>query len=89
MRRPRVYIDTSVIGGCLDEEFAESFAPRGGGTMKNKSFDAVEMKNAIQAKRRRERADMSDEQVRRSIAHRLDRSDDPLRASGVSLRRTG
>lgn len=24
MRRPRVYIDTSVIGGCLDEEFAES-----------------------------------------------------------------
>ncbi len=24
MRRPRVYIDTSVIGGCLDEEFAEA-----------------------------------------------------------------
>lgn len=46
--------------------------------MKNKSFDAVEMKNAIQAKRRRERADMSDEQVRRSIAQRLDRSEDPL-----------
>jgi predicted nucleic acid-binding protein len=24
MRRPRVYIDTSVIGGCLDDEFAEA-----------------------------------------------------------------
>jgi predicted nucleic acid-binding protein len=23
MKRPRVYVDTSVIGGCLDKEFAE------------------------------------------------------------------
>lgn len=23
MKRPRVYIDTSVIGGCFDDEFAE------------------------------------------------------------------
>jgi hypothetical protein len=46
--------------------------------MKNKAFDAVEMKNAIQARRRRERANMSDEQVRHSIAERLDKSDDPL-----------
>ena len=46
--------------------------------MKNKAFDAVEMKNAIQARRRRERANMSDEQVRHAIAERLDRSDDPL-----------
>jgi hypothetical protein len=45
---------------------------------KNKTFDAVEMKNAIQAKRRRERASMSDEQVRQSLAGRLDTSDHPL-----------
>jgi hypothetical protein len=24
MRKARVYLDTSVIGGCLDEEFAEA-----------------------------------------------------------------
>jgi len=23
MKKPRIYVDTSVIGGCLDEEFAE------------------------------------------------------------------
>jgi len=24
MKCPRVYIDTSVVGGCLDDEFAEA-----------------------------------------------------------------
>ena len=28
MRKPRVYLDTSVIGGCLDEEFAEDSLAR-------------------------------------------------------------
>ena len=45
---------------------------------KSKVFDAVEMKNAIQAKRRRERANLSDEQVRQGIAQRLITSDHPL-----------
>jgi len=44
----------------------------------NKTFDAVEMKNAIQAKHRGERMGMSPEQVRRSIAERLNTADDPL-----------
>jgi hypothetical protein len=45
---------------------------------KSKAFDAVEMKNAIQAKRHRDRAGLSDEQVRQSIAQRLRASDHPL-----------
>jgi hypothetical protein len=24
MKRPRAYIDTSVVGGCLDEEFSDA-----------------------------------------------------------------
>lgn len=45
---------------------------------KTKTFDAVEMKNAIQAKHRREREGMSDEQMRLSVAERLGTSDHPL-----------
>ena len=26
MKKPRIYIDTSVIGGCFDDEFAEWWA---------------------------------------------------------------
>jgi hypothetical protein len=46
--------------------------------MKDKSFDAVEMKNAIQARHRQERAGMSAEQVRQSVAERLGTADHPL-----------
>ena len=45
---------------------------------RSKTFDAVEMKNAIQATHRRERASMSDEQVRQLITERLGSSDHPL-----------
>jgi hypothetical protein len=43
-----------------------------------KQFDCVAMKNAIQAKHRRQRRGLSDEQVRQAIAQRLASSDDPL-----------
>jgi hypothetical protein len=45
---------------------------------KSKTFDAVAMKNAIQARRRRGRAKLSDAQDRRAIAARLEASDHPL-----------
>ena len=45
---------------------------------KTKTFDAVEMKNAIQARRRQERGGMTDEEARLAIAGRLDTSDHPL-----------
>ena len=46
--------------------------------MKGKSFDCVEMKNAIQAKRLAEWQALSDEEVRESIRRRLATSDDPV-----------
>lgn len=45
---------------------------------KSKTFDAVELKNTIQAGHRQSRAGMSDEQVRESVARRLDTSEHPL-----------
>ena len=38
MRRQRIYIDTSVIGGCFDEEFAED---------SNRLFDAIRAGRAL------------------------------------------
>jgi len=43
-----------------------------------KTFDCVELKNAIQAKQRREWKGLSDEEVRRRVQQRLDASNDPL-----------
>ena len=43
-----------------------------------KTFDCVKMKNAIQAKQRREWKGLPDEEVRRRVKERLDASDDPL-----------
>jgi len=43
-----------------------------------KEFDCVEMKNAIQARLRKRYRGLSDEEVRRRIAHRLETSDDPI-----------
>ncbi len=43
---------------------------------KQKQFDCVQMKNAIQARRRQEYAGLTDEQVRERIAQRLADSDD-------------
>jgi hypothetical protein len=45
---------------------------------KMKTFDTVKMKNAIQAKHRRQRAGMSDEQVRRAVAEWVNASDHPV-----------
>ena len=39
--------------------------------MRDKSFDAVEMSNAIQTRHRRERGGMTDEQARQAVADRL------------------
>ena len=41
-----------------------------------KTFDCVEMKNAIQARHRQEFEGLSDEEVRRRITERLATSDD-------------
>lgn len=46
--------------------------------MKTKTYHCVIMKNAIQAKHRRQRAGLSDETVRQLITRRLADSDDPL-----------
>jgi hypothetical protein len=43
-----------------------------------KRFDSVALKNAIQAKHRRQRRGLSDQQVRQAIARRLASSNDPL-----------
>ena len=43
-----------------------------------KRFDSVALKNAIQAKHRRQRRGLSDVQVRQAIARRLASSNDPL-----------
>lgn len=43
-----------------------------------KTFDCVEMKDAIQAKLREERAGMTEEQIRNTVRHELETSDDPL-----------
>jgi predicted metalloprotease len=43
-----------------------------------KAFDCVEMKDAIQAKLRKEREGMTDEQVRLLIRRRLETSNTPI-----------
>jgi hypothetical protein len=45
---------------------------------KNKEFDCVEMKNAIQAKIRKENEGLSDEEIARRRREWLETSDDPL-----------
>jgi hypothetical protein len=44
----------------------------------NKNFDCVEMKNAIQAKIRKENEGLSDEEIARRRHEWLEKSDDPL-----------
>ena len=51
-----------------------------------KTFDCVKMKNAIQAKQRREWKGLPDEEVRRRIQQRLDASNDPLARKWRRLR---
>jgi hypothetical protein len=51
-----------------------------------KTFDCVEMKNAIQAQQRREWKGLSDEEMRRRIQKRLQTSDDPLARKWRRLR---
>jgi hypothetical protein len=45
---------------------------------KPKSFDCVEMKNAIQAQLRKQREGLSDEEIDRRRRHWLETSDDVL-----------
>jgi hypothetical protein len=44
----------------------------------NKSFDCVEMKNAIQAQLRKENEGLTDEEIARRRREWLEKSDDPL-----------
>jgi len=43
-----------------------------------KTFDCVAMKDAIQAKLRKERQGMTDEEIREHIRRKLETSDDPV-----------
>jgi len=43
-----------------------------------KDFDCVEMKNAIQAKHRKEREGLTDQEVRQLVSRRLATSDNPI-----------
>ncbi|HEY4759854.1 MAG TPA: hypothetical protein VIH42_04670 [Thermoguttaceae bacterium] len=45
---------------------------------KNKQFDCVEMKNAIQAQLRKEHEGLTDEEIARRRREWLETSDDPL-----------
>jgi hypothetical protein len=45
---------------------------------KNKEFDCVEMKNAIQAQLRKENEGLTDEEIARRRREWLETSDDPL-----------
>ena len=45
---------------------------------RKKDFDCVEMKNAIQARRRQQYEGLSDEEVRKRIDAELATSDDPV-----------
>ncbi len=45
---------------------------------RNKTFDCVRMKNEIQEKLRKERAGMTDEQIREQIQKELATSNDPI-----------
>lgn len=46
--------------------------------VRTKTFDCVEMKNAIQRKLSEEWKGLSDDEIRRRIHHRLETSDDEL-----------
>jgi len=46
--------------------------------VKEKNFDCVKMKDEIQAKLRKEREGMTDEEIRSAIKNKLETSDIPL-----------
>ena len=54
--------------------------------MKTKTFDCVEMKNAVQRTLAEEWKDLSNEQIRQRIHHRLETADDELSRWWRSLR---
>jgi hypothetical protein len=56
---------------------------------KPKPFDAVEMKNRIQAELRKEHEGLSDEEVERRRRVWLETSDDPVARWWRSVQRTG
>jgi hypothetical protein len=52
---------------------------------REKTFDCVQMKNAIQARHLQERRGLTDAEVRRRIAERLASSDDPVAQKWCAL----
>jgi hypothetical protein len=65
VKRLRIYVDTSVIGGCFDVEFA-------------KGFDCVRMKDEIHARLAQEWRGLTDEEIRERIRRKLATSQSPI-----------
>ena len=64
----RVYVDTSVIGGCLDEEFA----------VPSRAFDCIKIKQEIQTALRRKYTGLTDTVRRSAMEGELAASDAPI-----------